>query len=83
MHAEIGDRRHVRGRVDATTPSQSQAELTSPTSGFQDDLDFRDDAVEPDLTTEAWPPRPVRPARVGLSPRAHARQFNDPSNYLG
>ncbi|HEY5247117.1 MAG TPA: hypothetical protein VIJ15_01515 [Dermatophilaceae bacterium] len=42
-----------------------------------------DNAGERTQTTRQWEPRPVNPARVGLSRHGHARPYNDPSNYLG
>lgn len=68
---------------DARVLAPSQCGLNRPATTVQDDLHFRNDAAESGLTTADRSPRPVSPARVGLSPRADARQFNDPSNYLG
>ena len=50
----------------------------------EDDSSVQDDPTgESALAADSVPPRPVSPARVGLSRNAHSRSFNDPSNYLG
>ena len=50
----------------------------------EDDSSIVDDAPgESALAPDSMPARPVSPARVGPSRKAHSRSFNDPSNYLG
>jgi len=68
-------------RDNATIAHLVEAAIQAPNCG---DESSGDDAASQNATlTEPWQPRPVSPARVGLSRKAHARAFNDPSNYLG
>ena len=77
-------RTEARRFTDAATRAQPSPEHARATHAFADDTYVPDDAAgKGDRDTDLWPPRPVSPARVGLSRKAHARQFNDPSNYLG
>jgi hypothetical protein len=55
------------------TPEQPAEGTSAPAEG----------AAKRTLTMAPWPRRPVSLARVGPSRKAHARPFNDPSNYLG
>ena len=69
-------------RDNATIAHLVEAAIQAPNCG--DALSGADDTASQNAPlTEPWQPRPVSPARVGLSRKAHARAFNDPSNYLG
>ena len=77
-------RNDTRKFTDAPTLAQPSPEHLRAMHAAPDDTYVPDDAAgEGDLDTDLRPPRPVSHARVGLSRKAHARQFNDPSNYLG
>ena len=66
---------------NATIAHLVEAAIQAPNRG--EELGADDTASQNTPLTEPWQPRPVSPARVGLSRKAHARAFNDPSNYLG
>ena len=71
------------GRVTSTaTRAPRPADHLIPTPAREDVTRVPDEAAG-DLASDCWPRHPVSPARVGLSRNAHARSFNDPSNYLG
>jgi hypothetical protein len=66
------------------TDAATLANLIEHAFPTEDDASVLDDvAGESTNATGPWPPRPVSPARVAASRNAHARPFNDPSNYLG
>lgn len=71
---------------DAATALQAAKNplTTPPTLAGQDDTPVRDNpAAESVAPTDPWLARPVGEVHVGPSRKAHARSFNDPSNYLG
>lgn len=69
--------------TDAATMASLVEEALSEPDCETGTATLKDEAGEVTLATEPWPPRPVSPARIGLSPKAHPRAYNDPSNYLG
>jgi len=68
---------------DATTFAHLVGDAIHRPGGGDDTLAVVDAARDTATTTDARPPRPVSPARVGPSRNAHSRVFNDPCNYLG
>ena len=69
--------------TDAATMANLVEEALLEPERDEDAADLKDEAGELTLAVEPWPPRPVSPARIGLSRNAHPRPYNDPSNYLG
>jgi hypothetical protein len=69
--------------TDAATMASLVEEALSEPESENDTARLKDEAGEVTLATDPWPPRPVSPARIGLSHKAHPRPYNDPSNYLG
>ena len=69
--------------TDAVTMASLVEEALSEPDCETGTARLKDEAGDVTLATEPWPPRPVSPARIGLSPKAHPRAYNDPSNYLG